>query len=132
MSVIIHLMGRVTTDPVMQQGRNIGTEYVSLDLATSQRSQNAQNNPENPYESVFYQCYLNKHLAERLSKSGSRKEPVCISMEILNSIPLFTVSDCFRPSSPLPVYYLFCKYRDFRFARTDPARCRRETFRSPE
>ena len=73
MSVIIHLMGRVTKDPVMQQGRNNGTEYISLDLATSQRSQNAQNNPENPYESVFYQCYLNKHLAERLSKAGVKK-----------------------------------------------------------
>ena len=70
MSAIIHLMGRVTKDPVMQQGRNNGTEYISLDLATSQRSQNAQNNPENPYESVFYQCYLNKHLAERLIKAG--------------------------------------------------------------
>ena len=66
-------MGRVTKDPVMQQGRNNGTEYISLDLATSQRSQNAQNNPENPYESVFYQCYLNKHLAERLIKAGVKK-----------------------------------------------------------
>lgn len=47
MSAIIHLMGRVTKDPVMQQGWNNGTEYISLDLATSQRSQNAQNNPEN-------------------------------------------------------------------------------------
>ena len=73
MSAIIHLMGRVTKDPVMQQGRNNGTEYISLDLATSQRSQNAQNNPENPYESVFYQCYLNKHLAERLIKAGVKK-----------------------------------------------------------
>lgn len=73
MSVIIHLMERVTKDPVMQQGRNNGTEYISLNLATSQRSQNAQNNPENPYESVFYQCYLNKHLAERLSKAGVKK-----------------------------------------------------------
>ena len=73
MSAIIHLMGRVTRDPVMQQGKNNGTEYISLDLATSQRSQNAQNNPENPYESVFYQCYLNKHLAERLLKAGVRK-----------------------------------------------------------
>jgi single-stranded DNA-binding protein len=73
MSAIIHLMGRVTRDPVMQQGKNNGTEYISLDLATSQRSQNAQSNPENPYESVFYQCYLNKHLAERLSKAGVKK-----------------------------------------------------------
>ncbi len=61
-------MGRVTKDPAMQQGRNNGTEYISLDLATSQKSQNAQNNPENPYESVFYQCFLNKHLAERLAE----------------------------------------------------------------
>ena len=37
MSAIIHLMGRVTKDPVMQQGRNNGTEYISLDLATSQK-----------------------------------------------------------------------------------------------
>ena len=73
MSAIIHLMGRVTKDPAMQQGRNNGTEYISLDLATSQRSQNAQNNPENPYEFVFYQCYLNKHLAERLIKAGVKK-----------------------------------------------------------
>ena len=73
MSAIIHLMGRVTKDPVMQQGRNNGTEYISLDLATSQRSQNAQSNPENPYESVFYQCYLNNHLSERLLKAGVKK-----------------------------------------------------------
>ena len=73
MSAIIHLMGKVTKDPAMQQGRNNGTKYISLDLATSQKSQNAQNNPENPYESVFYQCYLNKHLAERLIKAGVKK-----------------------------------------------------------
>lgn len=73
MSVIIHLMGRVTRDPVMQQGKNSGTEYISLDLATSQRSQNAQNNPDNPYESVFYQCFFNKHLAERIVKAGVQK-----------------------------------------------------------
>ncbi len=73
MSAIIHLMGGVTKDPVMQQGRNNGTEYISMDLATSQRSQNPQNNPENQYESVFYQCFLNKHLAERLLKAGVKK-----------------------------------------------------------
>lgn len=73
MSAIIHLMGRVTKDPVMQQGRNNSTEYISMDLATSQRSQNSQNNPENQYESVFYQCFLNKHLAERLLKAGVKK-----------------------------------------------------------
>jgi single-stranded DNA-binding protein len=73
MSAIIHVMGRVTKDPAMQQGRNNGTEYISLDLATSQRSQNAQNNPENQYEPIFYQCYLNKFLAERLLKAGVKK-----------------------------------------------------------
>lgn len=73
MSAIIHVMGRVTKAPAMQQGRNNGTEYISLDLATSQRSQNAQNNPENQYEPIFYQCYLNKFLAERLLKAGVKK-----------------------------------------------------------
>ena len=53
MSAIIHLMGRVTKDPAMQQGRNNGTEYISLDLATSQRSQNAQNmDPESWYSLI--------------------------------------------------------------------------------
>lgn len=32
MSAIIHLMGRVTKDPVMQQGRNNGTEYIYGEL----------------------------------------------------------------------------------------------------
>ena len=43
MSAIIHVMGRVTKDPAMQQGKNNGSEYISLDLASSQRSQNTQN-----------------------------------------------------------------------------------------
>ena len=95
MSVIIHLMGRVTKDPVMQQGRNNGTEYISLDLATSQRSQNAQNNPENPYESVFLSVLSEQASGRTASEGGSQERylPVCISMEILNSIPLFTVRD---------------------------------------
>ena len=32
MSAIIHLMGRVTKDPVMQQGRNNATEYIYGEL----------------------------------------------------------------------------------------------------
>ena len=61
MSAIIHVMGRVTKDPAMQQGKNNGSEYISLDLASSQRSQNTQNG-QNGYESMFYQCYFNKFL----------------------------------------------------------------------
>lgn len=72
MSVITHLMGRVTKDPVMQQGKNNGTEYISLDLAISQRSQNSQNG-QNGYETIYYQCYFNKFLAERLQKAGVKK-----------------------------------------------------------
>lgn len=72
MSVITHLMGRVTKDPVMQQGKNNGTEYISLDLAVTQRSQNNQNG-QNPYETIYYQCFFNKFLADRILKAGVKK-----------------------------------------------------------
>lgn len=65
MSAIIHVMGRLTKDPVMQQGKNNGSEYISLDLAASQRSQDAQQK-----ETIFYQCFFNKFLAERLLKAN--------------------------------------------------------------
>ena len=39
MSSIIIVTGRVTADPVMQQAKNSGTEYISLGLATNQRDQ---------------------------------------------------------------------------------------------
>lgn len=57
MSAITHLMGRVTKDPVMQQGKNNGAEYISLYLAVTQRIQNNQNG-QNPYETVYYQCFF--------------------------------------------------------------------------
>lgn len=72
MSAITHLMGRVTKDPAMQQAKNTGTEYISLDLAVTQRSQNNQNG-QNPYETIYYQCYFNKFLADRLQKAGVKK-----------------------------------------------------------
>ncbi|MCB6414937.1 single-stranded DNA-binding protein [Faecalimonas umbilicata] len=75
MSVITHLMGRVTRDPVVQQAKNTGTEYINLDLAVTQRSQNNQNG-QNPYETVYYQCYFNKFLADRLQKAGVKKGTV--------------------------------------------------------
>jgi len=68
-------MGRVTKEISMQQGKNNGTEYISLDLAVSQRSQNSQNNQngQNAYETVYYQCFFNKYLAERLLKADVTK-----------------------------------------------------------
>lgn len=72
MSAITHLMGRVTRDPVIQQAKNNGTEYVSLDLAVTQRSQNTQDG-QNPYETVYYQCFLNNYLTERMKKANVKK-----------------------------------------------------------
>ncbi len=51
----------------MQQGKNSGTEYVSLDIAVSQRGQDGKE------ETIYYQCYFNKFLAERLAKAGVKK-----------------------------------------------------------
>ena len=42
---IIIVTGRVTADPVMQQAKNSGTEYISLGLATNQRGQSGKENP---------------------------------------------------------------------------------------
>ena len=42
MSSIIIVTGRVTADPVMQQAKNSGTEYISLGLATNQRGQSGK------------------------------------------------------------------------------------------
>lgn len=43
MSAIVHIMGRPTKDPVMQQAQNGGSEYVLLDIATTQRNQKGEN-----------------------------------------------------------------------------------------
>lgn len=72
MSATTHLMGRVTRDPVIQQARNNGTEYISLDLAVSQRSQNNQNG-QNAYETIYYQCFFNNYLTERIRKTNIKK-----------------------------------------------------------
>ena len=69
---IIHVMGRPTADPVMQQGKNSGAEYVSLDIATAQRSQNPQNG-QTQYETLYVTCYFSKYLAERLIKANVKK-----------------------------------------------------------
>lgn len=50
MSSIILVTGRVTADPVIQQGRTTGTEYINLGLATNQRGADGND------EAVFYQC----------------------------------------------------------------------------
>lgn len=72
---IIQFMGRPTTDPVMQQGKTSGAEYISLDIGVTQRSQD----PANPSESIFYKCYFSKHLADRLLKAGV-KTGTCLSI----------------------------------------------------
>lgn len=61
------ILGRVTKDPVMQTARNSDKGYISLDIATTQRNTNGED------ESVFYQCYFNTFLAERLIKAGVKK-----------------------------------------------------------
>lgn len=60
MSSIIHIMGRPTKDPVMQQAQNGGSEYVLLDVAVTQRNQKGEN------ETIFYNCYFNKFQGQRL------------------------------------------------------------------
>lgn len=67
MSSIIIVTGRVTADPVMQQAKNSGAEYISLGLATNQRGPNGKDEP------IFYQCYCSKFLADRLLKAGVKK-----------------------------------------------------------
>ena len=52
MSAILTILGRATRDPEMQQGKNSGTEYVSLDIAVSQRGQDGKE------ETIYYQCYF--------------------------------------------------------------------------
>lgn len=67
MSAILTILGRATKDPEMQQAKNSGAEYITLDIATSQRGQDGKD------ETIYYQCYFNKFLAERLQKAGVKK-----------------------------------------------------------
>lgn len=71
MSSITHIMGRPTKDPAMQQSQNGGNEYMLLDIAVSQRSQNGEN------ETVFYSCFFNKFQGQRLLKAGV-KQGTCL------------------------------------------------------
>lgn len=61
------IMGRATKDPVIQHAKDSGSEYITLDLAVSQRNQ------EGKEETMYYQCYFNSFLAQRLIKAGVRK-----------------------------------------------------------
>ena len=63
MSVKVIFMGRPTKDPVMSQSQN-GTEYISLDVAVSQRGQTGND------ETVFYQQRTRRSTCE--SKSQKR------------------------------------------------------------
>lgn len=67
MSAIVTILGRPTKDPVMQQAKDSGNEYISLDVATTQRGQDGKE------ETIYYQCFFHKFLAERLLKAGVKK-----------------------------------------------------------
>lgn len=64
MSAIVNVMGRSTKDPEMQKAKNSSNEYVSLDISSTQRGQDGNN------ETTFYECYFNKFLGQRLIKAG--------------------------------------------------------------
>ncbi len=67
MSAIIILPGRPTTDPQIMQAKNSNTTYATLDVACTQRG------PDGKNETVFYSCYFNAFLADRLMKAGVKK-----------------------------------------------------------
>lgn len=67
MSAIIILPGRPTTDPQIMQAKNSNTTYTTLDVACPQRGQDGKN------ETIFYSCYFNAFLADRLIKAGVKK-----------------------------------------------------------
>lgn len=67
MSAIIILPGRPTMDPQLMQAKNGNTTYTTLDIACTQRGQDGKN------ETIFYSCYFNAFLADRLIKAGVKK-----------------------------------------------------------
>ena len=67
MSAIIILPGRPTSDPQIVQAKNGSTTYTTLDIACPQRGQDGKT------ETVFYSCYFNSFLADRLIKAGVKK-----------------------------------------------------------
>ena len=67
MSAIIYLPGRPTSDPQIKQAKNGGTTYTTLDISCPQRGADGKK------ETVFYSCYFNSFLADRLIKAGVKK-----------------------------------------------------------
>ena len=67
MSAIIFLPGRPTTDPQIMQAKNSNTTYTTLDISCPQRGADGKK------ETVFYSCYFNSFLADRLIKAGVKK-----------------------------------------------------------
>lgn len=66
MAAIVTVLGRATKDPEMQQAKDSGNNYISLDLATTQRQDGKE-------ETIYFQCFFNAFLAERLSKANVKK-----------------------------------------------------------
>ena len=67
MSAIIFLPGRPTSDPQIMQAKNSNTTYTTLDISCPQRGADGKK------ETVFYSCYFNSFLADRLIKAGVKK-----------------------------------------------------------
>ena len=67
MSAIIFLPGRPTSDPQIMQAKNSNTTYTTLDISCPQRGADGNK------ETVFYSCYFNSFLADRLIKAGVKK-----------------------------------------------------------
>ena len=67
MSAIIFLPGRPTSDPQIMQAKNSNTTYTTLDISCPQRGAGGNK------ETVFYSCYFNSFLADRLIKAGVKK-----------------------------------------------------------
>ena len=51
------------------QAKNSNTTYTTLDISCPQRGADGNK------ETVFYSCYFNSFLADRLMKAGVKKSP---------------------------------------------------------
>lgn len=58
--------GRVTADPVVSRSQN-GGEYITLDLAASQWGMDGKE------ETIYYKCYFDQSMIERIYKAKVRK-----------------------------------------------------------
>ena len=91
MSAIIYLPGRPTSDPQIKQAKNGGTTYTTLDISCPQRGADGKK------ETVFYSCYFNSFLADRLIKAGVKKSTGLIIIGDLELHPFIHQKKINRP-----------------------------------